>query len=193
MLLNDACDVPPSKVKDVMAGLADGFAYQLQQALGSRAGLWDRTEPPVALWYDAHGWLNTAQLVSYVAPTEEHPERPLIVRATVNFYETPQLEFLPEYVGAEEAPSRRNLWSLELSALPGEVYEVASWIASFARAQAARDVTLIKEPPFQCRFWPRLVLECRYAWTQRAWEAMEPVNQQIEADRLGARRAGAPV
>ena len=182
----------PSEAEETAAWLADCFAQCLRKELGSRAGVWDRSEPPVVFWYDQAGWLNTAQLVTYLAPTDQHPERPLIVRAALNFFSVPALDFLPAHVGPEEPSAERRGWSLELSALPEEIGRLIPWIVGFSAAQAAGDAGLIEEPPLACRFSPCMILECRYAWTQRAWEAMNVVTQQIRADRLRAERRPVP-
>jgi hypothetical protein len=182
----------PQEAEETAARLADCFAQRLCEELGSRAGVWERSDPPVVFWYDQAGWRNTAQLVTYLAPTEQHPARPLLLRAAINFFDVSALDLLPAHVGPEAASVARRGWSLELTARPEEITDLAPWIASFSAAQAARDPALLSAPahPLRCR--PEAGLACNYAWTWTAWRAVGLVMQQIEADRREATRTRAP-
>ncbi|MFB3882536.1 MAG: hypothetical protein ACE149_14810 [Armatimonadota bacterium] len=180
--MEQATQLSPMEAEGMGAWLAEHFAYRLREALGSRAGVWEltrRTRPPVVLWHDREGCLNNAQLVTYLSPTVQYPERPLVLRAAINFFAVPEREVLPTHIGAADAGAQRPHWSLELSAFPVEMNDLIPWIADFAAAQAARNPGLLSEPPHPLRCRPDFSLDCNYAWTWTAWRAVEQAMQRV--------------
>jgi hypothetical protein len=116
----------------------------------------------VAAWVDAHQQLNYLYVYACVAPDPFLPERPLILRVSINKgAEMPSLSRIKR-----GSRSLNQDWHFDLTLLPEEVLAFVPWVVGMTQAQAGDAAAL--DPPHPLTFVsnPRSFLN---AWTHSAW------------------------
>jgi hypothetical protein len=117
----------------------------------------------IASWLDDRQRMNYMCVYAHAAPDELVPERPLILRITVN-------------TGAGTVSAMRwgrgcqglnQSWQFELTLLPEEILDFLPWIVGLIKSHDQRTDAVISAPPYPINFKTsdRLLFN---AWTQRA-------------------------
>ena len=121
---------------------------------------------PIAFWIDNRGKLNYMRICVYTAPDALIPERPFILRLSVN-------KGAGIVIPIEQGRNCRRLnqdWHFELTLLPEEILDFLPWIVSLIKYQEKNSASFVPEPPhpFQSKTFSALLVNG--AWTQKAWQ-----------------------
>ncbi|WP_242041247.1 hypothetical protein [Leptolyngbya sp. FACHB-261] len=120
----------------------------------------------IATWLDDKQQLNYVRIQAHSAPDELIPERPFLLRVSVNR----GIGIAPRATWGKECQGLNRDWHLELTVLPEEILDFLPWIVSFVKTHSSDNATTwAQEPPhpfdFQ-RVADTLLLS--EAWTRKA-------------------------
>lgn len=131
--------------------------------------------PPIAFWIDDRQRFNYLRVYVYKAPDELLPERPFILRVSVN-----------KGGGiATAAKWRRGCrglnqgWNFELTLLPEEILDFLPWLVSLVKSQEHGSASFVAEPPHPFHFKTSNVSSFNDAWTQKAWQESKPSHVPV--------------
>jgi len=101
-----------------------------------------------ASWLDRQQRLNYLYLYAHTAPDELVPERPLVLRVSVN---------KGAGIGAVSKRGKgckgmNQSWTFELTALPEEVLDFLPWIVSLIKSYDNSSASVVSEPPHPLDF-----------------------------------------
>jgi len=128
--------------------------------------------PPIASWIDNRQQLNYLRVYVYTAPDELRPERPFILRVSVN-------KGGGIATGVRWRRDCRGLnqgWHFELTLLPEEVLDFLPWLVNLVKSQENGSTSFVAEPPHPFHFKTFDASSCNEAWTQKAWQQSKPSN-----------------
>lgn len=120
--------------------------------------------PPIVSWIDERERLNYLRIYVYTAPDELIPERPFILRVSVN-------------KGGGISTSTRwkrncqglnQTWHFELTLLPEEILDFLPWIVSLVQSHNKSCTSFLQEPPHPLHFKMPNEPSVNDAWTQKA-------------------------
>lgn len=140
------------------------FAAKMEVPVSITNGSSSTGNPPLASWVDDRQRLNYLRIYAYTAPDELMPERPFILRLSVN-----------KGGGVATASKwRRGCrglnqdWHFELTLLPEEILDFLPWLVNFVNSKDHDSASFIQEPPhpFECRDSNAFLFN--EAWTQKA-------------------------
>jgi hypothetical protein len=125
---------------------------------------------PMASWIDNRQQLNYVCVYVYTAPDNLRPERPFILRVSVN-----------KGGGiSTNAKRRRDCqglnqgWHFELTLLPEEILDFLPWIVNLVKSQEKGSASLVQDPPHPFHLKTSEKLSFNNAWTQKAWQFSHP-------------------
>jgi len=119
----------------------------------------------VAAWVDERQQLNYLYIYACVAPDPFLPERPLILRLSINKgTELPPLSRLKR-----GSRSLNQDWFFDLTLLPEQVLAFVPWVVGVVQSQAG-DADAGVEPPHPLTFRASSPRSFLNAWTQSAWD-----------------------
>lgn len=133
-------------------------------------------------WRTSGGRIEDLRCEPYLAPSEQDPNRPLIVRVVVNKGPAGDVEIAARENGllAEDAEPRPPRWSHEIVVMPGELLRFAPYIVRLVHAFEAdleEDEETVVEPPMPTTLveehngiWAQRSL---YEWSERARSVLE--------------------
>ena len=140
------------------------FAAAMEVPVSITKGSSSTGNPPLASWIDDRRRLNYLRIYVYTAPDELTPERPFILRLSVN-----------KGGGVGVAPKwRRDYqglnqdWHFELTLLPEEILDFLPWMISLVKSYERDSASLLQEPPHPFDFKNSNGLLFKEAWTQQA-------------------------
>jgi len=119
---------------------------------------------PMAYWIDSRQRLNYICIYAYTAPDKLIPERPFILRISVN-------KGAGTFAAAKRGKDSRGLnhsWCFELTVLPEEILDFLPWIVNLINASEKGLPSSTSEPPHPFDFKTSNSLLCNDAWTQSA-------------------------
>jgi len=125
------------------------------------------TGASVAVWVDQHQQLNYLYIYARVAPDPFLPQRPLILRISIN--RGTELPFLSRRKWGSRALNQD--WCFDLTLLPEEVLAFVPWVVGVIQSQAG-DTDAAMDSPYPLTFSlsrPRSFLN---AWTLGAWNCL---------------------
>lgn len=140
------------------------FAMALEVPVSITHGSSSTGNPPTASWIDDRQQLNYLRIYVHTAPDELMPERPFILRLSVN------------KGSGVAAPSKwrrdyRGLnrdWQFELTLLPEEMLDFLPWLVSLVKSHNQGSASFLQEPPHPFDFKISQGLLFNEAWTQKA-------------------------
>ncbi|HEY9796830.1 MAG TPA: hypothetical protein V6D30_14405 [Leptolyngbyaceae cyanobacterium] len=119
---------------------------------------------PMASWIDDRQRLNYVRIYVYTAPDELIPERPFILRISVNKGGgmVTAVKWRKDCQGINQA------WHFELTLLPEEILDFLPWIVSLVKSYDQGCASFGQEPPhpFDLKMANKLLLND--VWTQKA-------------------------
>jgi len=154
-------------VSDLRGRFYSHFAAVMPQTVTVVNAKQGASGTPVAAWVDKHRQLNYLYVYALVAPDPFLPQRPLILRISIN--KGTEMPFLSRL--KRGCRSLNQDWVFDLTLLPEEVLAFVPWVVGVIQAQAG-DADAGMDPPHPLTFVgssPRSFLN---AWTQRAWNCL---------------------
>ncbi|GAB4180571.1 MAG: hypothetical protein Fur006_14870 [Coleofasciculaceae cyanobacterium] len=140
------------------------FAAAMEVPVSISKGSSSTGNPPLASWIDDKQRLNYLRIYVYTAPDDLTPERPFILRLSVN-----------KGGGVAVAPKWKrdcqglNLdWHFELTLLPEEILDFLPWSIGLVKFYERDSVALLQEPPHPLDLKNSNELFFKEAWTQQA-------------------------
>jgi len=133
------------------------------------------TNQGIVTWIDQWQRLNYLYIYAYTAPDDLIPQRPLILRTSINR-------------GADTTPTSRQRrgsqgqneeWSFDLTLLPEELLEFVPWMVGLADSQASQRQVMVPETPRPLIFQTSQGPSFNDAWTQRAWDCLQAAGVAI--------------
>lgn len=148
------------------------FAAAMEVPVSITNGSSSTGNPPMVSWIDDKQRLNYLRIYVYTAPDELIPERPFILRISVN------------KGGGIGAPAKwrrdyRGLnqdWHVELTVLPEEILDFLPWLVSLVKCYDQGSSLFVQEPPHPFDFNSSDGVLCKDAWTQKARQESTPSN-----------------
>ncbi len=121
--------------------------------------------PSMASWVDSSQQLNYICIYAYTAPDALIPERPFILRVSVNR----GAGVLAQSTRTRGCRGLNTRWHFELTLLPEEIIEFLPWIVRLIKVYDARSSVPIPDPPYPLDLqMSDPVLPLQSAWTQEA-------------------------
>ncbi|HAG82402.1 MAG TPA: hypothetical protein DCL61_14875 [Cyanobacteria bacterium UBA12227] len=124
---------------------------------------------PMASWIDDRQRLNYVCVYVHTAPDELLPERPFILRVSVN----KGAGIVGTKYWGKDCRGFNQSWQFELTLLPEEILDFSLWIVSLIESHHRGTVSLIPQPPHPLH---STIAESdnkllgNEAWTQKAWQ-----------------------
>jgi hypothetical protein len=120
--------------------------------------------PPMASWIDERERLNYLRIYVYTAPDELMPERPFILRVSVNKGGgiAEAIKWRRDYRGLNRD------WQFELTLLPEEILDFLPWLVSLVKSHHQGSASFVQDPPHPFDVKISQVLLFNEAWTQKA-------------------------
>ena len=159
-----------------------GFAAAMNMSVSITTSHPSTGNPPIAFWIDDRQQFNYLRVFAYKAPDELLPERPFILRVSVN-----------KGGGiATAAKWRRGCrgmnqgWDFELTLLPEEILDFLPWLVSLVKSHENGSDSYSSDPPhpFYCK--PSNVSSTKEIWTQKAWQEskLSPIAVGVGLENL---------
>lgn len=119
---------------------------------------------PIACWIDNRQRLNYVRIYVYTAPDELIPERPFILRLSVN--KGGGMDAAIKW--RKDCQGLNQSWHFELTLLPEEILDFLPWVVSLVESHNQGSASFIQEPPhpFDIKMSNKLLFQD--AWTQKA-------------------------
>ncbi|MCA1993629.1 MAG: hypothetical protein LDL41_16535 [Coleofasciculus sp. S288] len=119
---------------------------------------------PIACWIDNRQRLNYVRIYVYTAPDELIPERPFILRLSVN--KGGGMDAAIKW--RKDCQGLNQSWHFELTLLPEEILDFLPWVVSLVESHNHGSASFIQEPPhpFDIKMSNKLLFQD--AWTQKA-------------------------
>lgn len=118
----------------------------------------------MASWVDQKQRLNYLRIYAYTAPDELVPERPLILRISVN----KGADILTIAKRGRDYQGLNRSWYFELSLLPEEILDFLPWVVSLVIASDKGSAVVVSDPPHPFDFRTANALSFHHAWTHQA-------------------------
>lgn len=140
------------------------FAAAMDMPVSITNGNSSSGNPPIASWIDGRKQLNYLRIYVYTAPDELIPERPFILRLSVNKGGgvATTVKWRRDYQGLNQD------WHFELTLLPEEILDFLPWLVSLVKSHDRGSASFIQEPPHPFDFKISNVLSFSEVWTQQA-------------------------
>lgn len=140
------------------------FAAAMKAPVTITTGNPSMGNPPIASWIDDRQRLNYLRVYVYTAPDELIPQRPFILRVSVN--KGGGMSTAAKW--RKDCQGLNQSWHFELTLLPEEILDFVPWTVSLIRSHNQGSTPLVQEPPHPFEFkMPREFL-FNDAWTQKA-------------------------
>lgn len=118
----------------------------------------------MASWIDSWQRLNYVCVYAYTAPDELLPERPFILRVSIN--QGVDASALVRHGKGYQTLNRSQRF--ELTVLPDEILDFLPWIVSLVKSYDVGPALFVLEPPHPFNFKISDVPRLNHAWTQTA-------------------------
>ncbi len=154
------------------------FAAAMEVPVTITQGSSSTGNPPMASWIDDRLRLNYLRIYVYTAPDELIPERPFILRLSLN-------------KGGGVAAStkwrrdHRGLnhdWHFELTLLPEEILDFLPWLVNLVKSHDQGSASFVQEPPHPFDGKPSNELLSNEAWTEKARQKQKRTLSNALAD-----------
>lgn len=151
------------------------FATAMKASVSITKGNPHTSNPAIVSWVDEQQYLNYLWIHAYTAPDAFVPDRPFILRVSIN-----------KGIGVPFSIKRRTDsqgqnqgWSFDLTVLPEEILDFVPWIVSLIQSHEQEVAALTQEPPhpFSHQSSQQVLLEgTEGTWTQNAWRCSNLEN-----------------
>lgn len=140
------------------------FAGAMEVPVSITNGSSSTGNPPMVSWIDDQQRLNYLRIYVYTAPDELIPERPFILRLSIN-----------KGGGVAVAQKWRRLyrgfnqdWHFELTLLPEEILDFLPWLVNLVKSYNQDSSSFVQEPPHPCNGEISDQMGLQETWTQKA-------------------------
>jgi len=150
------------------------FAAAMEVPVNITNGSSSTGNPPMASWIDDRQRLNYLRIYVHTAPDELIPERPFILRLSVN-------KGGGVAAAAKWRRDNRGLnkdWYFELTLLPEEILDFLPWLVSLVKSHDKDSASFVQDPPHPFNFKISEVQLFNDAWTQKA--RLESSNNEFD-------------
>jgi hypothetical protein len=120
--------------------------------------------PPMASWIDDRRQLNYMRIYVYTAPDELIPERPFILRVSIN----KGGGIVTAAKWRKDCQGLNQDWHFELTLLPDEMLDFLPWIVSVVKYYDQGSTSFLKESPHPLESQMSNKLLLNDVWTQKA-------------------------
>ena len=148
------------------------FAAAMKVPVSITNGNSSTGNPPIASWIDDRQRLNYLRVYVYTAPDELIPERPFIIRVSVN----KGGGMMAATKWRKDCRGLNQGWNFELTLLPEEILDFLPWIVTLVKSHEKGSASFIQEPPHAFDFKMSNNLLVNDAWTQKARHESKPFN-----------------
>lgn len=140
------------------------FAAAMDVPVSITSGSSSTGNPPMAFWIDERQRLNYLRVYVHTAPDKLIPERPFILRVSVNKGGgiVAVSKWRRDYQGLNQD------WHFELTLVPEEVLDFLPWLVSLVKSRNQGSGSFIQEPPHPFNSKISSVPLSNDAWTQKA-------------------------
>jgi hypothetical protein len=140
------------------------FAAAMDVPVSITNGSTSTGNPPLAFWIDDRQRLNYLRVYVYTAPDELIPERPFILRVSVNKGGgiVAVTKWRRDYRGLNQD------WHFELTLLPEEMLDFLPWLVCLVKSRDQDSASFVQEPPHPFNGESAHMLSFNEAWTQKA-------------------------
>lgn len=142
------------------------FAKTMKTPVNITNGSSSTGNPPMVFWVDDRQRLNYLRVYVHTAPDELLPERPFILRVSVNrgggIVTTPKWK--------KGCRGLNQDWYFELTLLPEEILDFLPWVVNAVESHAQESTSWVQESPHAlcCQISNERLLN--EAWTQKAYQ-----------------------
>lgn len=145
------------------------FAAAMEVPVNITNGSSSTGNPPMASWIDDRQRLNYLRIYVYTAPDQLIPERPFILRLSVNKGGgvATAAKWRRDYLGLNRD------WHFELTLVPEEILDFLPWLVSVVQSYDQGSASFVQKPPHPFDFDISNVLLVNEAWTQKARQKRE--------------------
>lgn len=140
------------------------FAAAMDVPVNITNGSSSTGNPPMASWIDDRQRLNCLRIYVYTAPDELIPERPFILRLSVN--KGGGVAAVAKWRRDYEGLNRE--WHFELTLLPEEMLDFLPWLVNLVKSREQKSTSFVQEPPHPLDFKVANMLLFNEVWTQKA-------------------------
>jgi hypothetical protein len=140
------------------------FAMAMKAPVSITNGNPSMGNPPMASWIDENQRLNYVRIYVYTAPDELIPERPFILRVSVN----KGGGMVTAAKWRKDCKGLNQGWHFELTLLPEEILDFLPWIVSLVKSHEQGSASFAQDPPHPFDFKMSNNLLLNDAWTQKA-------------------------
>lgn len=140
------------------------FAAEMELPVSITNGSSSTGNPPMVSWIDDKQRLNYLRIYVHKAPDELIPERPFILRLSLN--KGGGIATATKWRRDHQGLNRD--WYFELTLLPEEMLDFLPWLVNLVKSHDPDADTFVEEPPhpLSCKFSNKLLFND--AWTQKA-------------------------
>ena len=170
------------EAKNILVHLREAFYAQFAAAMKRDVSvtkdnslIFSPSLAAVASWVDDQQRFNYLSISAHTTPDSLCPNQPLTLRVTIN----PPSGVITntKSVHKKTRLSLNSSWSLSLTVLPEEIENMAHWVASWVHSQDNESVAIAA--PYRLKVMPNPDISEYQVWTQTAWNALNPEEQQI--------------
>jgi hypothetical protein len=140
------------------------FAAAMEMPVNITNGSSSTGNPPMVSWIDDRQRLNYLRIYVHTAPDELIPERPFILRVSVN-------KGGGIAVATKWRRNHRGLnqdWHFELTVLPEEILDFLPWLVSLVKSCDRGSALFVQEPPHPFDLKTSNQPVFKDVWTQKA-------------------------
>lgn len=141
------------------------FAEAMEVPVSITNGNPSMANPPMASWIDDQRRLNYMRIYVYTAPDELLPERPFILKISVN----KGGGIITAAKWRKDCQGLNQDWHFELTILPEELLDFLPWVVNVVNSCDQGLSSFVKEPPHPLD-WKLSDSKLDDAWTQKARE-----------------------
>lgn len=142
------------------------FAEAMEVSVCITNGNPSMANPPMASWIDDQRRLNYMRIYVYTAPDELIPDRPFILRVSVN----KGGGIITAAKWRKDCQGLNQDWHFEITLLPEEILDFLPWIVGLVNSYDEGLDSFIKEPPHPLDFKISNHRLLDDAWTKKARE-----------------------
>ncbi|NEP12145.1 MAG: hypothetical protein F6K14_18440 [Symploca sp. SIO2C1] len=123
---------------------------------------------PIAYWIDDNKLLNYLRICVYTAPDDLIPERPFILRVSVN----KGAGIVAPNKWRKDCQGMNQDWNFDLILLPEEILDFLPWIVNLVQSHEKGSASLVEKPPHPLEATTPIsnALLLNELWTQKAWQ-----------------------
>jgi hypothetical protein len=150
------------------------FSAAMEASVRVTHGNTSTNNPAMAFWVDDQQRLNYIRVYAHTAPDVLVPERPFVLRVSVNKGAGTPLATKQ----AKGCRGHNQSWHFELTVLPEELLDFVPWIVSVIKVQEKRSAAAAQTPPYPFTRQASAAFD-KDAWTQNARQRVAMASKAV--------------